>query len=270
MLDWISKEFLGALVVALAVAVVALSWDGPPGNYEPPRNQGSENSQSYQSGSDQQPILQIQCDPNCAAKNSNKVGDSRLLMRVVNKIVDDPLAGGILIANFLLVYAVLRQIKEARESNEARLRAYVVAMVGSQYRQGQSRGLRFEFRPVMLNTGQTPAYEVRTVARLAFLTLAEATAFDFTVADPTGAAGSAVTLGPRQDRFVQAVFDRRLSKTELREFQRFQKSFYVYGTTWYRDAFRRPRHTNFCFSVGWWNKKGQALWMTVFRHSDSN
>ena len=251
-------------MVALAVAVVALSWGGPPGPY-----QGGENPQSNQSAPNQEPIFQIQCDPNCAAKNTNKIGKSRSFVGIINKIVDDPVTSGILIANFLLVFAVLRQIREARESNEARLRAYVVTMVGSQFRQGAAKGLRFEFRPGMLNTGQTPAYEVRTIARIRFMSLTEAAAFDFTVADPAGTI-SAVTLGPRQDRFVQAILDRRLSKAELREFQRLQKSLFVYGTTWYRDAFGKPRYTNFCFAVSWWNKKGPPLWITVFRHSDSN
>lgn len=275
MLNWLSKEFLIATIGALTIAVVVLSLFGPPHYIEPPGYSGSENSERNENVANPNSIFQIECNPNCTLKRANDVRSNPGLTGLLYKFVDDPvigLTGGILLANFLLVLAVWGQIREARKSTEARLRAYVVVVVGTQFRQGGTRGLRFEFRPVMLNTGQTPAYEMRSVARIRFMTLVEASTFDFTLPDPSVGTSvtSAVTLGPRQDRFVQTIYDGRLSKTELREFKRLQKALFVYGTTYYRDAFDKPRYTNFCFAVGWWNKRGPPLWQTVMRHSDSN
>ncbi len=206
MLSWLSKEFLVAIIGSLTIALIALSLGGLP------HDSGSENSRSNENIANQKLVFQIECNPNCTLKHTNNIGDDNGFTGLYHKLIDDPvisLAGGTLIANFLLVLAVWNQIREARQSNEARLRAYVVAMVGTHFRQGATKGLRFEFRPVMLNTGQTPAYEVRTIARVKFMSPAEASTFNLTLADPVkaGTAISAVTLGPRQDRFVQTVSD---------------------------------------------------------------
>ena len=45
---------------------------------------------------------------------------------------------------------------------------------------------------------------------------------------------------------------------------------FVYGTTWYLDAFGRRRYTNFCFYISWWLRMMPPIWITVIRHSDSN
>jgi hypothetical protein len=273
MLDWLSKEFLLAVAVSLMIAVIVLSLFGPPHYiYAPGSEATDQQSQTNPLTPDETATFEIRCDPNCSGRNGGDIRKGSAAARIIDKISNDPLAAGVLIANFLLVLTVVSQIREARASSEATLRAYLVVKVGTQFRQGGVRGLRFEFRPGLLNTGQTPAYEMRTIARVAFLSPAEAAAFNFNLPDPTGdpTAASAVTLGPEQDRFVQAILDRRLSKAELREYQRMQKFLYVYGTTYYRDAFRKARYTNFCYSVSWWNKRALPLWQTVFRHSDSN
>jgi hypothetical protein len=237
MLKWLSKEFLIAVIVSLTIALVVISWIRPP----------------IQNRGQQREYTQADVGP---------------FVRAFNKAIDDPVTAGILIANFLLVVAVLHQVRESRKSSEAQLRAYIVSGVGSQYRQGMQRGFKFEFRPVILNSGLTPAYAVRSVSRARFMSAAEAANFDFRVPDPGST--SEVTLGPRQDRFIHTVYERQLSKAELRQYKRGEKFFFVYGTTWYRDAFDRPRYTNHCYFVMWFGKKGVALWQTVARHSDSN
>jgi hypothetical protein len=272
MSNWLSKEFLLAVIGALTITAVVLSVFGPPHYIEPPGFAAARNDLIHEpSVSDSNPTFQIECNPTCAIKYAREKSDRGKLGELLDRLLEDPvigLAAGSLIANFLLVFAVLRQIGESRKSNEALLRAYVVNSVGLQFRQGGIRGLKFEFRPVILNTGQTPAYALRTVSRIRFMSLQEAAIFDFAVNDP--GASSQVTLGPRQDRFVHTIYEGYLSKAELRQYKRMEKPLYVYGTTWYRDAFGRARYTNHCYVIGWWSKRGQSLWQTVARHSDSN
>lgn len=100
MLNWLSKEFLLAVIVALAIALVAISWGGTPDQYI--QQQGSEQFKSDQSGTEQSLALQIECNPNCAAKNSNGIRKSSSGMRLINKLVDDPATLGILIVNFFV------------------------------------------------------------------------------------------------------------------------------------------------------------------------
>jgi hypothetical protein len=199
MLDWLSKEFLLAVAVSLMIAVIVLSLFGPPHYiYAPGSEATDQQSQTNPLTPDETATLEIRCDPNCSARNGGDIRKGSAASRIIDKISNDPLAAGVLIANFLLVLTVVSQIREARASSEATLRAYLVVKVGTQFRQGGVRGLRFEFRPGLLNTGQTPAYEMRTIARVAFLSPAEAAAFNFNLPDPTGdpTAASAVTLGP--------------------------------------------------------------------------
>ena len=189
-------------------------------------------------------------------------------MRIVNKVIDDPVTSGILIVNFLLVLVVLSQVAEARKSSERQLRAYLTSTVGGAYRQGASRGLKFEFRPVVVNTGQTPAYNVNSVSSIQLMTLEEALTFDFSL--PEAAGQSVMTLGPHQERFTPTIFDRRLSKAELRDFKKGNRRLFVYGTIHYRDTFRKRRHTNYCYVINWWGKRAPPIWHTANRHNDSN
>jgi len=156
MLDWLSKEFLLAAIISLTVALlVVLTLGGPP----TPPGEPQQQTHSDHGSSNQQPN---------------------------NTASSDKLTVGILVANFLLVFAVLGQIREARLSSERQLRAYLTSVVGTGFRQGETRGLRFEFRPVILNTGQTPAYEVYSVTGLRFLSLQEAMTFDFRLPEAAG------------------------------------------------------------------------------------
>jgi hypothetical protein len=157
---------------------------------------------------------------------------------------------------------------DQQRTTRAQSRAYLMSVVGSQFRQGGVRGLKFEFRPVVLNTGQTPAYDVQVASKILFLSSDEAAAFDFRLPRARGA--SVMTLGPRQDRFIHTIFDRTLSKAELREYKKNNKRLYVFGTLFYRDAFRARRYTHFCYSINWWSKRGPPLWHSVHRHNDSN
>jgi hypothetical protein len=129
--------------------------------------------------------------------------------------------------------------------------------------------LRFEIRPVIKNTGQTPAHDVVMYARAVILPTALPPNFDFRApADLSG--GSVMMLGPNQDRFTSAILPRRLSFAELRGIFTAQTvRLYVYGTVTYRDAFKRRRWTNFCYSIVWLPRRGN-MWHATTRHNDAN
>ncbi len=165
-----------------------------------------------------------------------------------------------------LVWAGYQQIRTTR----AQLRAYLSIATGEGFRQGAVKGLKFEFRPVVINTGQTPAYKVNISGALLFLETTTAADFDWdgNIPAPTGA--GVLTLGTQQNRFTKGILDRTLNKAELRQFRKGTHSLYVFGKVTYLVAFQRQRYTNYCFLIGAWNKRGPATWITTFRHNDSD
>jgi hypothetical protein len=257
MLRWLSKEFLIAVIISLSIVVIVLSLVHPPiQNRQPPLQQLQQRSE------------QTQGDHEAAYDNS--------FSRIINKALDDPvvgLTGGILIVNFFLVLAVIGQIREARRSSERQLRAYLTTTIGESFRQGGGvRGLKLEFRPRILNTGQTPAYEVRVLNTMALLNPAEALTYNFQLPEnpPVSRAGSVMTLGPGQERFTHVIAARKMTRTEMRDFISNRKTLYVYGTICYVDAFKKRRFTNFCYWIGYWNKRIAPLWHNVNRHYESD
>lgn len=173
------------------------------------------------------------------------------------------------IGTFALAAFVLVQVIDARKSNERQLRAYLMSVVGGGIRQGGKFNLKFEFRPIILNTGQTPAYDVHIMTGMKFLSFAEAATFDFRLKESSENI-SLLTLGPRQDKFTQTILDRKLSRAELREYKLGKRRLYVYGTVYYRDAFKKRRYTNYCYVVSWWVKPGGPIWHNTNRHNESN
>jgi hypothetical protein len=171
--------------------------------------------------------------------------------------------GTIALASFVLI-----QIIDNRKSDERQLRAYISIKKGNEFRQGGVKGLKFEFRPIIFNSGQTPAYDMYAVSFIKFMSLQEATTYDFNV--PPLIATAIMTLGPREDRFTHVIFDRKLTRQELRQFRLLTHNFFIYGTIYYRDAFKRQRYTNYCYSIAWWGKRSSAIWHTGTYHNDSN
>jgi hypothetical protein len=266
------RAFLIALLLASLIANVTLflfpyKWEN---DKFPPTEQGSKQSQENQNGFQPGPTLEIECNPNCTAKNPDQKRNDNSLTRLINQSLEDPtigLTGGILVANFMLVLVVLAQVRDGRRSSERQLRAYVTSAIGTAIRQWAAKGLRFEFRPILLNTGQTPAYDVHIVSAIRLLSFREAATYDFRLPNVPG---SISTLGPRQDRFTQVIFDRVLSRAELQQYLSGQRQLFVFGTITYRDAFRKWRYTNYCYSIAWWNKRTTHLWLSFHRHNDSN
>jgi hypothetical protein len=259
MLNWLSKEFLLAIISALAIALIAVSWGGTPSQYiHPPAGQGSENSQGNQATADQTKILQIECDPNCTAKNSDELRNPRSFVRVINKIVDDPITSGILIANFLLVIGVILQVRESRRSSERQLRAYLSVVIGAAVYQDRTLDLKFEAKPLILNNGDTPAYHVRVSIKSNILTDEQALTFVFT--EPPDAPQSQASIGPKENRITSAILDRFVPDDQIDDICNGKgKALYVWGTVRYEDAFGHRRFTQFAQRLWWLRDRSNVM-----------
>jgi len=181
---------IAALFAALLVGLVVFLWvESDSSSFQNCVNQERTKTTSNQSGEQKNPAAVV----------------VRSYARCTERFADQHNAFTTALATILLAVITLGLILggiDQQRTTRAQSRAYM-SVVGGQYRQGGTRGLKFEFRPVVLNTGESPAYDVQVSSTIRFLTTEQAATFDFRLPKPVGA--SVVTLGPRQDRFVHRV-----------------------------------------------------------------
>ena len=170
---------------------------------------------------------------------------------------------------FLLWIATRGLVKSAEKTAERQIRAYVSVKVGYSFNQGGKNKLKFEFRPILTNVGQTPAFETEVISALKVLPYPLPSDYDFSL--PSSNDGrSIMTLGMQQERFTSIVFDRKLSFRELRQIKKAsEKRLYVYGIVKYKDVFGRRRHTNYCYSILFAQRRSPT-WFAMNCHNDSN
>ena len=166
--------------------------------------------------------------------------------------------------------ATNRTVVENQKDFWARqMRAYVSTDTGADRR--QRRSIRFEFRPVIANNGQTPANNLRVSSKCEVRTPSIPADFDFSVRTDDVGAGSATTMFPRQTKFHSNVFNRRCSVQEMRGLLTGRLVFHLYGRVTYTDIFEQERFTNFSYFIFIpTNKRGSTIWRTTDQHNDAN
>jgi hypothetical protein len=136
----------------------------------------------------------------------------------------------------------------SRDTAKRQLRAYVIVDAES----FDTRPGKFISKLKVINTGQTPAYEMKVLSKTDILPLPLPEGFDFSIEDPGNPSVS--TLG--RDRDVGHASE--LTTKDVAR-QRFDAALaddaaeviYTFGTATYRDAFGDPQHTNFCVYFAW-------------------
>jgi|SRR5579862_1138718 len=160
-------------------------------------------------------------------------------------------------------------IRKMRLTEERQLRAYLSAEHGVTGRQSQKHRIRFEFRPVVVNNGQTPASNVRILTKVDLKDSGPIpTAFDYRLSNVGLPPGSVGTIGPSKDKFAPVIFPTYLTREDLKALARAKKMFHVWGQVTYNDIFKIERHTYFSFRVFIPpNKKIPSTWLTTDQHN---
>lgn len=138
------------------------------------------------------------------------------------------------------------------------MRAYLSVTVGTAVYQDRPNGIRFEGKPVLLNTGQTPAHKVGFKAKAALLPVPLPKDFDFTIdKDFSGAA----VLGPQQNFILSATVDDFVEDSEVEKIKsgNKDKTLYVWGIVKYEDIFGKKHTTEFC-QILIWLTDGKTVW----------
>jgi hypothetical protein len=125
--------------------------------------------------------------------------------------------------------------------------------IGTAVYQDSATGLRFEGKPLLLNTGHTPALKVKFLAKAAILPrpLPHGFRFPAPTEDATRPAGAAM-LGAQQSANIQAVVNEVVPEAEVENIKLgLGRCLYIWGVVKYEDIFEEQHTTEFCQSLMW-------------------
>jgi len=160
-------------------------------------------------------------------------------------------------------------VENQRDFWSRQMRAYVSVDTGGDRRQGGN--IRFEFRPTIANSGQTPANNVRVLSKCQVSTANIPEDFDFSVQFEGSGTGSVATMFPRQTKFHANIFSRKCTIQEMRRLLVGQLVFHLWGKITYDDIFEKEHFTNFSYLIFVpTNKRGSTIWHTTDRHNDAD
>jgi hypothetical protein len=171
----------------------------------------------------------------------------------------------------LLWLATRDLVAAATDTGQRQLRAYVSVETGTNVRQSRKKRCRFEFRPNVINNGQTPAYDVRMFSKIDVVPPNISDDFNYAVG-PVDVRGprSVSSIGPRQSKFQSCLFYRDLTRAEMREIATGSKAFHVWGVVVYNDAFKIERHTYFSFVIFVPKKSNPTYWLITEKNNHAD
>lgn len=141
---------------------------------------------------------------------------------------------------------IVRSVDLQRRYGQMQLRPYLTVLVGEGFY--QDKNLRFQIRPKILNTGHTPAKDVRWRIGIEVLSPADAETFRYPLPPTIG--GN--MIAPHQDYLLNALLDRRVDDADaIRDGDASKGIILVYGCVSYRDSMKRRYLTTFAQQVSW-------------------
>lgn len=154
-----------------------------------------------------------------------------------------------------------------KERTAQQMRAYLTVLVGNATFQERAKGYLFEGRPMMLNTGATPAHRVRFRAHATIMTLPIAEDFSFPL---HGAEDGGATLNAHQHFVFGRSVDAFVPDQDVAAIKDAAgRALVVWGLITYDDIFGEPHKTEFGI-VYRWMSDGSVFghWTTNNNESD--
>lgn len=169
--------------------------------------------------------------------------------------------------------AAAESVIAVRERTAQQMRAYLCVNNYIAVYQEREKGIRFESKPMLLNTGHTPAYNVTYKAKADILPYPLPKDFSLpSLDDRTGY--TAGVLGPQQNFILNAWVEGDFFEDgEAEEIKRGRgRRLCIWGTVTYEDIFGEKKYTNFFQSI-WWAATEQGdrvIGNYESQHSDAN
>lgn len=152
--------------------------------------------------------------------------------------------------------AAIESVNALKERTARQMRAYLVVNVNSGLFQDRQNNIPFGVTPILINTGQTPAHNVRYTARCGILSLPLPDDYDFPLPDPHN---EGAILGPHQDMTLHSRFDTMVPDDLASDvkYGRGNSRLYVWGEVRYEDVFGETHYTKFCHFIFWITDPGK-------------
>jgi hypothetical protein len=146
--------------------------------------------------------------------------------------------------------AAVESVTTVRDVSARQMRAYLSVSINTGIYQERERNLKFDVRPVVFNSGHTPAHKLTYWASARILPNPLPDNFDFPVGEDNLKSG--FVLGPHQNIVINAMVQDFVSDDEAQAIKAgIEKRVYVWGIIFYEDVFGESRQTKFCHSIYW-------------------
>ncbi len=148
------------------------------------------------------------------------------------------------------------------------MRAYISVLAHDALYQERDKGIRFEARPLFVNNGHTPAYNLLYDIKCNVVSTPISDSHDFRLPSQDAVFGAVV--GPHQNRIMTAIVDTFYDDREVEDIKTGRdRALCVWGTIRYDDAFGFSHFTNFCQIIVW-GRGGQIVGYYHKTHNDSD
>ncbi|MEO9166777.1 MAG: hypothetical protein ABI230_00085 [Aestuariivirga sp.] len=130
--------------------------------------------------------------------------------------------------------------------SEMQLRAYISVIIGSAFYQDEKLKTIFEAKPLMVNSGHTPAHKVVAMIKAAILPSLLPNNYVFEdIPELDGVKENMIP--PQQNRIMSAFLEKEVPTEDVDRIMRGDgHSLYAWGYITYEDAFGARRRTDFC------------------------
>jgi hypothetical protein len=167
--------------------------------------------------------------------------------------------------------AAVDSVVSIKERTAMQMRAYLAVVVFQAIYQERDKQLRFEVKPLIVNTGHTPAHNVRYHAKADILPLQLPDDFDFSLTALPWVGGS--VIGAQHNAIMSAVVDRYVDDNEIASIKRGTgTALRIWGQVLYQDVFGEEHFTNFHQILNWIGPPENELVFGMYppRNNDAN
>lgn len=165
--------------------------------------------------------------------------------------------GGLFVIGFSGIFVAILTLVNFRKSSERQLRAYLSVGVGGAVYQERDKGTPFGALPILMNSGQTPAYRVHWAVKAAIFPK-ELPAGQ--VLSEIGENSGQTIVGIHQTFNLHANVIGFVQDDEVEDIKsnNRDKALYTWGIVHYEDAFGNKRFTRFCHRLMWLPEGGNV------------
>ncbi len=161
--------------------------------------------------------------------------------------------------------AASESVATLKERTAQQMRAYLTVTINNGIFQERTRNLKFDVRPTLSNSGNTPAHKITYWANADILPYPLPD--DFQLPPAKNKIQSSYVLGPHQNVVLNAIVDDFVPDEDVKNIKLGkERRAYIWGEVSYIDAFGDSHRTKFSHSIYWLGEEEKEM---IFGNYDS-